>query len=131
MINKTARFIYNVKFTDHITPYLKLAHFLPIRHRIKFKACMIGYKICNGQAPQYLCQKFQMFVRTTERELREGFGGRDKFMFSSESWELRSRVLSSQIKNEWNALPVNIRKCKTLETFKTKLKTHFFEDAYP
>ena len=131
MINKAIRFIYNVKFKTHITPYLKLSHFLPIKYRIKFKACMIGYKIYNCHAPQYLIEDFTKFIPTTERILREGVG-RDRFMFNVYYNEIHAnKVLNSLIKRDWNSLPIIIRSCNTLETFKTKLKTYFYALAYP
>ena len=52
VINKAIRFIYNLKIRQHITPYYKRTHFLPIQQRIKFEASLIAYKIFNGQAPK-------------------------------------------------------------------------------
>ena len=33
--------------------------------------------------------------------------------------------------NLWNNLPVTIRKCKILDTFKKKIKTNLFVSAFP
>ena len=34
--------------------YLKKLHFLPVRYRIQFKICLLGYKCMNNLAPEYL-----------------------------------------------------------------------------
>ena len=62
MINKTVRFIYDLKFRTHVSPFLKKAHFLPISKRITFKACLLGFKILNNQAPEYFLNDFPKFV---------------------------------------------------------------------
>ena len=92
---------------------------------------MIGYKIYNCHAPQYLIKDFTKFIPTTERILREGVG-RDRFMFSVDNNEIHAnKLLSALIKRDWNSLPIIIRSCNTLGTFKMKLKTYFCTLAYP
>ena len=46
--NASVRFIFDIKLKDHqhITPYLKTLHFLPVRYRILYKICLIVFK-CN------------------------------------------------------------------------------------
>ena len=43
-----------MKKRDHISQYLKQAHILPIKFRIKYKSCLFVYKILHGISPQYL-----------------------------------------------------------------------------
>ena len=50
-LNKAVRFIYNLRIREHISPYHTKVHFLPVKKRIKFKACLIAYKIFNNEAP--------------------------------------------------------------------------------
>ena len=57
--------------------------------------------------------------------LREG-SGRDCYMFSIDTNEINSKILSTLIKREWNALPIDLRKCESTVAFKTKLKTYYF-----
>ena len=125
MMNKAVRFIYNVKHRSHITPYYKKAHFLPIRQRIKFKACLTAFKIFNNVSPKYLTNEFQKFVPSSSIVLREE-SGRDRYMFKISSSENCRRTLNTLIKIEWNKLALRIRKCETVELFKSKLKTHLF-----
>jgi hypothetical protein len=125
MINKSLRFIYGVRHTDHITPFYKKAHFLPIKQRIKFKAIMISFKIYNNRAPAYFRNDFNKFIPTSSMTLREG-SGRDKFMFTIDPHENKYKRLSTLIKRQWNDLPLDLRKCSCMETFKTRLKTRLF-----
>ena len=126
ILNKAVRFIYNLRIREHISPYYTKLHFLPVKKRIKFKACLFAFKILNNQAPTYLTEEFQRFTPSTLMELRKGGGGRDDRMFDISTEENRKRILFVRIKMEWNTLPFNIRKCNSLPLFKTKLKTHLF-----
>ena len=44
-LNAAVRFVFNVRKSARITPYLKSAHILPIRSRIDYKLCYYAYKI--------------------------------------------------------------------------------------
>ena len=123
--NKAVRFIFNVNPISHITPYYKKAHFLPIKLRIRFKACFVAYKIFHGIAPFYLNSEFTKFIPNQNVTLREGYG-RDIYMFTIVNEELKYKTLSYLIKVEWNSLPLAIRKCAEIEMFKSNLKTHLF-----
>ena len=39
---------------DHVTPYLKEAHFLPVLQRIDYKIVLLAFKCINNIAPSYL-----------------------------------------------------------------------------
>lgn len=121
MINKTVRFIYDLKFRTHVSPFLKKAHFLPISKRITFKACLLGFKILNNQAPEYFLNDFPKFVPLAY-SLRPD-SGRDSFMFSESLQENLSNNLFSKIKREWNMLPFEIRSLSNISSFKKRLKS--------
>ena len=109
----------------NITPYYKRLHFLPIEQRIKFKACLFGYKIFYRLMPSYILDNFSRFTPNLAMELREG-AGRDTKMFASTTADHKRNDLFQRIKNEWNALPMQIRECASLPIFKKKLKTFLF-----
>ena len=54
VLNASIRFIFNLKKSVHITPFMKQAHFLPVQFRIKYKLCCETYKILNNISPKYL-----------------------------------------------------------------------------
>ena len=124
IINKSLRFIYNLNYRDHVTPYYKKAHFLPIPERIQFKAALIAFNTYYCQSPKYLSEEFTKFYPTVSMTLREGCG-RDRFMFKLTS-DINSKLLISKIILQWNALPIEIRMVSSKALFKSRLKSFFF-----
>src|SRR4029434_3891785 len=61
-------FLQKTKRTDHITPIVKSLHWLPVSHRIDFKALLLVYKSLNGTGPNYLSDMVQQY--TPARPLR-------------------------------------------------------------
>ena len=53
--NSAARLVARVRKYDHITPVLKMLHWLPVKQRCIFKFLLLAYKCFNGLAPKYLC----------------------------------------------------------------------------
>ena len=54
--NAAARLICNVGRFDHISPTLKMLHWLPVKYRIDFNLFLITYKAIHGLAPAYLSE---------------------------------------------------------------------------
>ena len=128
-LNRAVRFIFNLSRREHITPYLQELHILPIRHRIRFKICLLGFKVLNHIAPFYICEKYTLFCPTTAINLRTGCG-RDQLMFRPISERHTKDSIFDKLVIEWNSLPLSIRSCHILTLFKEKLKTFLFKDAF-
>ena len=125
VLHASARLISGTRKFDHITPILKDLHWLPIIQRIKFKTLLIVYKCLNGMAPHYLQDRLSLCddprLRSYQKQLkvpnsRTNYGDR------------RFSVAGPTL---WNKLPLDIRFAPSLEIFKSKLKTHLFDEAYP
>ena len=59
LLNSVVRFIFNLtgdRYRDHITPYLKELHFLPVEYRITYNVALMTYKCMNNLPPSYLKQ---------------------------------------------------------------------------
>ena len=69
-LNDAVRFIFDLKWNDHVTPYHICLHFLPVQYHIAFKLCLIAYKLLHGKAFTYLTDMFQSFSPTTSLNLR-------------------------------------------------------------
>jgi len=52
--NWATRLLTGCNRRDHITPYLKPLHWLPVRKRIDFKILLLTFNCLNGSAPSYL-----------------------------------------------------------------------------
>jgi hypothetical protein len=129
ILNRAIRFIFNLNKRTHITYYQKKLHILPITYRIKFKLCLLAYRILNQIAPSYLSDDFATFTPTTSINLRIG-RGRDVYMFQNEKTATRKTTLVHNIKEEWNCLPLHLRNTESISIFKKKLKTYYFNQAF-
>lgn len=129
ILNKAVRFIYDVKWKEHITPYLHKLHVLPVKYRIKYKACLIAYKVTRQMAPSYLVNKMNLHKRHGGPLLRHG-SGRDELMFECNLATHKSHNIIDNMILEWNMLPVALRNSNDLKTFETGLKTRYFKEAF-
>ena len=125
ILNRSVRYILDVNFRQHITPFYKKLNFFPIQKRIQFKTCLLAYKIFFRIAPKYLYDDFPHYEPIQQMRLREG-AGRDIFMFQNDKNDINNKTFYSKLRSQWNNLPLSIRKCESLTSFKTRLKTELF-----
>jgi len=108
---------------NYITPILKKLHWLPVKYRAQFKLLVHTHKALHDQSPVYLRDMLQMY--TSGRTLR------------SQNTELLvipkirttaygNRCFTYVATSLWNGLLADIRKSKITETFKKRLKAHYF-----
>ena len=123
VLHSAIRFVYNLKRTDHISQYLKQAHILPIKFRIMYKTCLFVFKILHSISPQYL-DDFIYIRFPSEMNLRS----------NDDDWKVQQvvqrKTLQYTMIKHWNELPYDIRCLPSLNNFKTKLKTHYFNLAF-
>ena len=114
--NTAARILAHLPRFSHISAILCDLHWLPIKYRITFKICIIIYQVCHHNAPSYLCDLIVPYVNT--RSLRSN----DKCLIESCKPRLRSygeMCFKYAGPQEWNKLPLYIRKSSSLSIFKT------------
>ena len=124
--NWAAKLILKRKKKDSSTSARYDLHWLPIRHRIDFKICMLIKKCLRGEAPKYLqdllCINYQKHnLRNFSNKLIVPFVHKNSFAV---------RAFSVHGPRLWNSLPNDIGNELNLDVFKTKLKTYLFRDAY-
>ena len=112
--------------SDHITPILKYMHSLPVSYRIDFKALLLVFKSLNGIGPKYLSDMFQQYVPL--RSLRS----QHKFLLVKPTVQTKQgeAALSHYAVHLWNQLPEDIKNAPTTFSFKSRLKTKLFSDAF-
>ena len=54
VMNASARLIFNLKRSDHISDALISLHWLRVPERIQYKIAVLTYKVLCGTAPRYL-----------------------------------------------------------------------------
>ena len=130
LLNSAIRFIFNLsgkRYCLHITPYMKKLHILPVKYRIKYKLSLLVYKCINGLAPSYIQEL--IVPKITYSHLRSANNVYDlqtlvpKTKYGESSFSYAAPAT-------WNELPQDIQLSSNVETFKTRLKTHYFIAYY-
>ena len=124
--NAAARVLTGTKKFEHITPVLRLLHWLPVKARIDFKILLLVYKALNGLAPQYI--RDMLIIYEPARLLRStGSGLLTVPRCNSRAGEAAFCVYAPKISN---TLPVELREASTLNIFKKGIKTFLFTKVY-
>ena len=121
--NTAARILTLTKKYDHISPILKSLHWLPVEKRIDFKILTLTYKCLHNLAPKYLEELIKPY--NPIRNLRSS----DQLLLEVPKTRLKTygdRSFTKAAPTLWNSLPLEIRSCDSLDTFKTQLKTFLF-----
>ena len=124
--NAAARILTKTRKFDHITPILKDLHWLLARERINFKLLLLTWKAINGLAPSYISNLLVPYkpvcaLRSSDKHL---------LTVPRTSSTLGDRAFSVAASTLWNSLPLDIRCCDSLQSFKTLLKTHLYNKVY-
>ena len=125
--NAAARVLTRTRKFDHITPILASLHCLPLLLRSDFKVLLMTYKTEHSIAPSYMSDLFTPYIPT--QALRSQNSGLlmvpriKKKSAGCKAFSYRAPFL-------WNNLPADIRQSGSVDAFKSKLKTHFFDLAF-
>jgi len=123
VVNKSIRFVCNLKRFDSVTTSMKDCHILPVKYRIMYKSCTFVFNMMHENCPHYMkniiLRKFPQ-----EFNLRSN---RDDLLFMQTT---HKSTLQHGMINNWNSLPYHIRSTGSKATFKTLLKTYYFNIAY-
>ena len=125
--NSAARLIMRVRRRKHITPILFALHWLPVQQRLQFKILTLVYRCQNHQAPAYLSACITSYV--PGRSLRSA----DYGLLTVHRYRLERygrRCFSVAGPALWNELPTPVKECQSFPSFKAKLKTHLFRQAF-
>ena len=127
VLRASARLIFRKRKFDSISLEIRdKLHWLPVRKRIEFKICTTVYKCLHGGAPPYLVEMMLPVTDTPAlRRLRSATRG-DLIIPSSKTVRFGPRSFNVSGPTLWNSLPVNIRQCKSFESFKKQLKTFLY-----
>ena len=108
-------------------PLRRSLHWLPVSFRIEFKIGVLTYKALSTEQPAYLSSLLCKTIPS--RTLRSNKG----LLLSLPRTKTKSgtRAFSSAAPAVWNKLPLSVRSCATLLSFRKHLKTHLFNLAFP
>ena len=130
VLNSAARLIYGRTKSDHVTDLLRdNLHWLRIPQRISYKLCLITYKAINNQMPDYIAE-FCIRVADNQSRSRLRSSSRNLMQVPRTATGFGDCSFSIAGPTAWNSLPDHVRNAPSLETFKSKLKTHLFRLSY-
>ena len=121
--NKSARIIHCKPPSTHITPLLKELHWLPVRERIHHKALTLVYKCLHNLSPNYLTNLLK--VRQSNYNTRSS--SRTPLHTPRTYKSVGDQAFTAFAPKLWNNLPVNLKECTSISTFKKMLKSHLFK----
>uniref|UniRef100_A0A3P9HQ40 Reverse transcriptase domain-containing protein n=1 Tax=Oryzias latipes TaxID=8090 RepID=A0A3P9HQ40_ORYLA len=127
VLNAAARLLAGTSRRDHITPVLVSLHWIPVDSRIKFKILLLTYKALHGMAPSYI--KDLIVPYHPIKTLHSQNAGLLVVPRISKS-TVGGRAFSHQAPVLWNKLPAHVREADSVSTFKVRLKTFLFGQAY-
>ena len=133
--NTLARVVTRTKKYEHITPALKKLHWLPIKHRIIFKTATIIYKFLSSGCPAYFSSHLSRYTCAVNTRRSNP----DKVYLNVPIYKPSVHKSKVHFHNSlcvdgsvlWNSLPHDLRSISNITTFRRRLKTHLFQDAYP
>ena len=130
ILNASARLIFGLRRSDHITDALVSLHWLRVRERIEFKVAVLTFRALHGLAPRYLSADIHRIADIeSRRRLRSSQSG--QLMVPFHRLKLGAAAFSIAAPTVWNSLPGTVTSADTLNTFKRRLKTFMFTRSYP
>ena len=131
LLKASARFIFRIigiRRREHMTPYLQQLHFLPINYRSEYKINLFVYKSFIGQAPNYITNLLLPHINYSQRITRKENDKTWLDRYPIEKINYKCRSFRHIAPNSWNRLDINIRESPSIDIFKSRLKTFYFQE---
>ena len=108
---------------DHVSQALVDLHWLPVRYRIQYKLALTMYMAHTSQTTSYI-QDAVTPNNPTRRRLRST--NTTDYVVPRTRTKFGERAFCVAGPSTWNSLTESLRRTDCTETFKRRLKTHFF-----
>ena len=119
MQNNAVRTVLKLNSHSSVSEHLKDLHWLPVRARIYFRYLVLIFKCLNNMAPEQLAEKLQISSAINMTLCTSKF---------YPSTEFGKQAFSYMAPKCWNGLPRDIRVLADINTFKSSVKTYFFDN---
>ena len=127
---RAIRTIFRIKkySRQHITPYMKSIHWLPIPYRIQYKLLLLTHHATHNNKPDYLTELLTNYKSSRPQRTIHKYKLNIPITLSlNKKQESSFSIISPKL---WNSPPHSIISIVSDHTFKVKLKTHLFNIAY-
>ena len=105
-------------------------HWLPVSFRIEYKVLILTYKAIHGLAPPYISDLIRTRERTNYNLRSSSQLLLQPYNVTKTKKTLGDRAFQVASPGLWNSLPNDIRNAKTMDVFKSLVKTYLFRKAY-
>ncbi len=116
--NAAAKVVEQRKKHDRVTPLLEGLHWLPIEKRIIFKILLTCFKALSGIGPSYIRDMLAIAI-PKKPDLRTAYDTLQLEVPKTRLKTVGDRAFSFYAVRHWNTLPLCIRECSTVNSFKT------------
>ena len=121
------QFIFSFEPRSHIgTENLRELSWLTLNDRVRFFKLQHVFKIRLDLAPAYLGSRFEPIINAHSHNTR---GSSFNYRISRELASCHSSFAFSSIR-DWNGLPMHLKCCSSLPSFRKKLKEHFMSSYW-
>ena len=134
--NTLARIVTNHRKYAHVTPILKQLHWIPVKYRCMFKTATLVYKFLHSGVvllPIFNHSYLSAVVPTVPGVVTQIINTL-LFLLSAHQSSSQSNILITAlplILQIWNELPHDVHSAASVASFRKKLKTYLFAQAYP
>lgn len=122
----TAKFLTGAKKFDSVSVQLERLHWLPVRKRVLFKLCLVGFHVFYSTLGYPL---YVQSLKQTSNVRRSSRLGSSSLIHSSFKPRLKTcgdRCFMASVTRCFNLLPSEIRNVSSFEAFKKQTKTYIF-----
>ena len=129
VVTGTKRYDHVKREVVHITPVQEQLHWLPVKAQLSFKLASLVYNICQSNTPKYLASCLVGYQAA--RGLRHcAVGATGLLTITTTKLQTSSRAFSHAAPKPWNSLPVSVRDCVTVGSFRKNLRKYLYNTAY-
>ena len=130
VMNSGAKLIFRAKKRDHVTPLLKELHWLKAPERICYKLAVLAFLCFKGMAPTYLSEELRFASSDRSRSRLRSASSNTMLIPRTRLSTIGDRAFPVAASRVWNSLPSDVTSLDSVQSFKSKLKTHFFRISY-
>ena len=125
--NCLARVVLRAPRFSSPLPLLKQLHWLPVNYRLKFKLSTLTYHALAIHQPPYLASL--LHFSNVPRKLRSSTS--QQLSISRTNLNMGKRDFPVAAPIIWNELPITLKSCESLASFRKNLKTYLLKIAFP
>ena len=127
MLFRSARVVTMKRGRISISKTLSDIRCLPMKFRIDIQVAILTFNVLESGEPGYLYSR--IVIATSRRTLRSSADTRILSVISSRT-KIGARVFRHSAPQVWNSRPLDIRSDSSVQSFKSRLKTHYFRQAF-